>query len=160
MSTLRNVPSRCRFADRGAGPSRRGVAFGRIASVHHFLAVQAHPGRVLLVFVVLPHHRPRIVHVNVTDHPTALYGGQMIKAFPNDRERLPTWSSISSLRSSKPRRVSSGVVPSAVAVCECYSKRGGVMKVLFTGIFVMAVCLSAAGEEGVHSSFVGRGRDS
>jgi hypothetical protein len=42
--------------------------------------------RVLFVFVVLAHHRRRIVHFNVTEHPTAGWTGQqMVEAFTEDR---------------------------------------------------------------------------
>jgi putative transposase len=41
--------------------------------------------RMLFVFVVLAHHRRRIVHFNVTEHPTAGWTGQqMVEAFPED----------------------------------------------------------------------------
>ncbi len=41
--------------------------------------------RVLFVFVVLSHHRRRVVHFNVTEHPTAEWTGQqMVEAFPWD----------------------------------------------------------------------------
>jgi putative transposase len=41
--------------------------------------------RVLFVLVVLAHHRRRVVHFNVTDHPTARWTAQQIvDAFPND----------------------------------------------------------------------------
>src|SRR5262245_61812782 len=41
--------------------------------------------RVLFVLVVLAHHRPRAVHFNVTEHPTALWTAQQIvDAFPDD----------------------------------------------------------------------------
>ena len=41
--------------------------------------------RVLFVLVVLAHHRRRIVHFNVTEHPTAQWTAQQIvDAFPND----------------------------------------------------------------------------
>ena len=44
----------------------------------------------LFVLVVLHHHRRRIVHVNVTDHPSAAWTAQqMIEAFPNDT--APRW---------------------------------------------------------------------
>jgi transposase InsO family protein len=50
-----------------------------------FFTVPTVTGRVLFVLVVLMHHRRRIVHVNVTEHPTALWTArQMIEAFPND----------------------------------------------------------------------------
>jgi transposase InsO family protein len=41
--------------------------------------------RVLFVLVVLAHYRRRVVHFNVTDHPTALWTAQQIvNAFPDD----------------------------------------------------------------------------
>src|SRR5258707_136286 len=41
--------------------------------------------RVLFVFVVLAHHRRRILHFNVTEYPTAAWTAQQIvNAFPND----------------------------------------------------------------------------
>src|SRR2546427_656700 len=41
--------------------------------------------RVLFVLVVLAHHRRRVVHFNVTEHPTAHWSAQQIvDAFPND----------------------------------------------------------------------------
>ena len=41
--------------------------------------------RVLFVFLVLAHHRRRVVHFNVTEHPTAHWTAQQIvDAFPND----------------------------------------------------------------------------
>jgi len=41
--------------------------------------------RVLFVLVVLVHHRRRVVHFNVTEHPTAHWTAQQIvDAFPDD----------------------------------------------------------------------------
>src|SRR5262249_40091609 len=41
--------------------------------------------RVLFVFVVLAHHRRRVFHFNVTEHPTAAWTAQQIvDAFPDD----------------------------------------------------------------------------
>jgi transposase InsO family protein len=41
--------------------------------------------RVLFVLVVLAHHRRRVVHFNVTEHPTAHWTArQIVDAFPND----------------------------------------------------------------------------
>jgi putative transposase len=41
--------------------------------------------RVLFVLVVLAHHRRRVVHFNVTEHPTACWTAQQIvDAFPNE----------------------------------------------------------------------------
>ena len=50
-----------------------------------FFTVPTVSFRVLFVFVVLAHHRRRVVHFNVTEHPTAGWTGQqMIEAFPED----------------------------------------------------------------------------
>ena len=55
-----------------------------------FFTVPTFSGRVLFVLVVLMHHRRRIVHVNVTEHPTAAWTAQqMIEAFPDDT--APRW---------------------------------------------------------------------
>jgi transposase InsO family protein len=41
--------------------------------------------RVLFVFVVFAHHRRRVVHFNVTEHPTAHWTAQqVVDAFPNE----------------------------------------------------------------------------
>ena len=83
--------------------------------------------RVLFVLVVLAHDRRRVVHFNVTEHPTAQWTGQqIIEAFPWDtapkyvlRDRdgiyglrsksgLPAWASKRSL----PRREAPGRMPS------------------------------------------------
>ena len=41
--------------------------------------------RVLFVFVVLTHHRRRVVHFNVTEHPTAVWTAQqLVDAFPDE----------------------------------------------------------------------------
>jgi hypothetical protein len=50
-----------------------------------FFTVPTATFRVLFVMVVLAHHRRRVVHFNVTEHPTAGWTGQqMIEAFPED----------------------------------------------------------------------------
>src|SRR5215469_14593079 len=50
-----------------------------------FFTVPTVSFRALFVFVVLAHHRRRILHFNVTEHPTAGWTGQqMIEAFPED----------------------------------------------------------------------------
>ena len=42
--------------------------------------------RVLFVLVVLAHRRRRVVHFNVTEHPTAAWTAQQVReAFPEDR---------------------------------------------------------------------------
>src|SRR5262245_8131913 len=41
--------------------------------------------RVLFVLIVLAHHRRRVVHFNVTEHPTADWTThQLVDAFPDD----------------------------------------------------------------------------
>jgi transposase InsO family protein len=50
-----------------------------------FLTVPTARFRVLFVLVVLAHHRRRVVHFNVTEHPTAVWTAQQIvDAFPDD----------------------------------------------------------------------------
>jgi len=55
-----------------------------------FVTVPTLTGRILFVFVVLLHHRWRIVHFNVTEHPTAAWTAQqVVEAFPDDA--APRW---------------------------------------------------------------------
>jgi putative transposase len=55
-----------------------------------FFTVPTVTGRVLFVFVVLLHQRRRIVHFNITKHPTAAWTAQqVIDAFPHDT--APRW---------------------------------------------------------------------
>jgi putative transposase len=55
-----------------------------------FFTVPTVTGRTLFVFVVLLHHRRRIVHFNVTEHPTAAWTAQqVVEAFPDDT--APRW---------------------------------------------------------------------
>jgi len=55
-----------------------------------FFTVPTLTGRVFFVLVLLAHHRRRIVHVNVTAHPTADWTAQqVVSAFPEDT--APTW---------------------------------------------------------------------
>ena len=50
-----------------------------------FFVVPAVRNKVRFVLVVLAHHRRRVVHFNVTEHPTAQWTGQqIIEAFPWD----------------------------------------------------------------------------
>jgi putative transposase len=50
-----------------------------------FFAVPTLTGRVLFVVIVLSHVRRRIVHFNITEHPTAEWTAQqVVGAFPND----------------------------------------------------------------------------
>src|SRR4030081_604436 len=55
-----------------------------------FFTVPTLTGRVLFVLVLLSHHRRRIVHLRITEHPTADWTAQqMIEAFPDDT--APRW---------------------------------------------------------------------
>lgn len=48
-----------------------------------FFTVPTITGRVLFVLVLLSHHRRRIVHLRITEHPTAAWTAQqLIEAFP------------------------------------------------------------------------------
>jgi putative transposase len=50
-----------------------------------FFTVPTLAGRVLFVLVQFSHERRRIIHVNITEHPMAVWTGQqMIEAFPDD----------------------------------------------------------------------------
>ena len=58
-----------------------------VAAACDFFTVPTITFKVLYVFVVLSHDRRRIVHVNVTRHPTAEWTGQQIvEAFPCETE--------------------------------------------------------------------------
>jgi putative transposase len=55
-----------------------------------FFTVSTLTGRVLFVLVLLSHERRRVVHVNVTEHPTSTWTAQqVVEAFPDDR--APRW---------------------------------------------------------------------
>ena len=50
-----------------------------------FFTVSTLTGRVLFVLVLISHERRRIVHVNVTEHPTSAWTAQqLVDAFPED----------------------------------------------------------------------------
>jgi putative transposase len=79
-----------------------------------FFTVPTVTGRVLFVFVVLLHYRRRIVHFNVTEHPTAVWTAQqVVEAFPDDT--APRWL----LRD----RDAISARPSASESLACVSKR-------------------------------------
>jgi transposase InsO family protein len=55
-----------------------------------FFTVSTLTGRVLFVLVLLSHHRRRIVHLRITEHPTVDWTAQqIIEAFPDDT--APRW---------------------------------------------------------------------
>ena len=55
-----------------------------------FFTVPTLTGRVLFVLVLLTHHRRRIVHFAITEHPTAAWRAQqLIEVFPDDT--APRW---------------------------------------------------------------------
>jgi putative transposase len=74
---------------RAKGPSQTWRTFlqnhvADLVSIDFFL-VPTVTFRVLYVFVVLLHHRRKVVHFNVTDSPTAAWTAQqIIEAFPDD----------------------------------------------------------------------------
>jgi putative transposase len=52
-----------------------------------FLLVPTTTFRILFVLIVLAHNRRRVVHFNVTEHPTAVWTAeQIIQAFPDGTE--------------------------------------------------------------------------
>jgi putative transposase len=63
-----------------------------------FFTIPTATFRVLFVLVVLSHRRRRVIHFNVTEHPTALWTAQqMVEAFPEDtapRYLLRDWDKI------------------------------------------------------------------
>jgi len=55
-----------------------------------FFTVSTLTGRILFVFVVLAHQRRRIIHFNITEHPTVIWTAQqIIEACPDDTP--PRW---------------------------------------------------------------------
>ena len=55
-----------------------------------FFTVPTLTGRILFLLVLLSHQRRRLVHVNITDHPTATWSAQqVVDAFPDDT--APRW---------------------------------------------------------------------
>ena len=55
-----------------------------------FFTMPTLTGRVLFVLVLLSHHRRRVVHLRITEHPTAAWTAQqLIEAFPEDT--APRW---------------------------------------------------------------------
>ncbi len=74
-------------------PSQRWGTFIRnhmdVTAACDFFVVPTATFKLLYVFVVLSHARRRIVHINVTDHPTAAWTArQILEAFPDDVPRL------------------------------------------------------------------------
>jgi putative transposase len=58
---------------------------GQMVSVVDFFTIATIQLRVLYVFVVLAHDRRRVLHFNVTEHPTPGWAAQQIvEAFPQD----------------------------------------------------------------------------
>ena len=76
-----------------------------------FFTVPTVTFKVLFVFVVLAHHRRRVVHFNVTDAPTAQWTGQqLVEAFPWEpapcyllRDRDAVYGVVFSSRAAGPR---------------------------------------------------------
>jgi transposase InsO family protein len=74
---------------KGRKPTQTWMTFlrnhvGQLVSID-FFTVAAVRLRVLYVFIVLAHDRRRVIHFNVTEHPTAPWAAQqIIEAFPDD----------------------------------------------------------------------------
>ena len=70
-----------------------------------FFTVPSATFKILFVFVVLSHNRRRVVHFNVTEHPSAEWTAQqIIEAFPWGRLRLnPTFRAHAMESCAKPR---------------------------------------------------------
>src|SRR5580765_7350387 len=84
-----NAPSRRLLAARRTPPSQTWRTFltnhlRDFVSIDFFTVPTARL-RVLFVLVMLAHHRHRVLHFNVTEHPTAHWTAQQIvNAFPDD----------------------------------------------------------------------------
>ncbi len=94
---------------------------GQLVSVD-FFTIATIQLRVLYVFVVLTHDRRRVLHFNVTEHPTAVWAGQQIvEAFP-ETVRHDIWFGI---------EMESMVIPSRQELKEWalsrFGLRGGVL---------------------------------
>jgi hypothetical protein len=75
------------FVSASDGIKMKGDDFvGDCAVSIDFFTVPTARLRVLFVFIVLSHERRRVIHLNVTEHPTAAWTAQqMIEAFPEDQ---------------------------------------------------------------------------
>src|SRR3977135_2035506 len=83
----RTVSRLVRRPRRPPSPTRRTFLTNHVPALGSmdFFTVPTVTGRILFVFVVLLHHRRRIVHFNVTEHPTAAWTAQqVVEAFPDD----------------------------------------------------------------------------
>src|SRR5262245_24759898 len=78
-----------RLMPKGRKPMQTWMTFprnhvGQLVSID-FFTVATIRLRVLYVFIVLTHDRRRIIHFNITEHPTAVWAAQqIIEAFPED----------------------------------------------------------------------------
>ena len=88
----RTVSRLLRRRHRPSGQTWRTFLTNHVAALASmdFFTVPTVTGRVLFVLVLLAHQRRRIVHVAITDHPTAAWTAQqIIEAFPDDT--APRW---------------------------------------------------------------------
>jgi hypothetical protein len=81
-----------------------------------FFAVPTLTGRILFVFVVLRHHRRRIVHVNVTAHSTAAWTTQVDRQERHRRETVSVDPGVSKTRNFRAVAPSTMTAPSASIV--------------------------------------------
>src|SRR5437773_7906964 len=89
-SRFPNVPFPDSMPKRSTAPSQTWRTFlanhvRDLVSIDFFTVPSARL-RVLFVFIVLSHERRRVIHFNITEHPTAAWAAQqMIEAFPEDQ---------------------------------------------------------------------------
>ena len=99
---------------RGGPPSQSWRTFltnhvSQLASID-FFTVPTATFRVLFVFVVLSHDRRRIVHLNVTAHPTAAWTAQQLReAWPWDTAPRFMIRDRDGIYGSDPRRTAQGL---------------------------------------------------
>ena len=92
VTTSRSRPSPSTWSSARIGSRRQSwrtflANHMNVSAACDFFTVPTLTFKVLYVFVVLSHDRRRIVHVNVTKHPTAEWAAQQItEAFPGGRE--------------------------------------------------------------------------
>jgi transposase InsO family protein len=99
-------------------PSQRWGTFIRnhmdVTAACDFFVVPTATFKLLYVFVVLSHARRQILHINVTDHPSAAWTArQIVEAFPGDvprlllRDRIYGWEFEQMVKSLKIREIRS-----------------------------------------------------
>jgi putative transposase len=113
--------SRSTLGRRSGPPSQRWRTFltnhaSQLASID-FFTVPIATFRVLFVFIVISHDRRRIVHMNVTAHPTAAWTAQQLReAWPWDTAPRFVLRDRDGIYRSDPRRTAQGMGIEAVLI--------------------------------------------